>query len=155
MTATMVEDARPPLALVRVMNPAMRVVLRTPLGRLVRPFALLEFEGRRSSRRLRVPVGWHQSDIGPVVVTPARWRINFRDGRDATVWFHGRRQGVRGVLEDDPTTVAEILRSIAERSGSLRTIGVRTPPDHQITAADVVAVDRAIIRFDQPSPGSD
>ena len=47
MTAV-ARDARPPLALVRVINPTMRVVLRTPLGRLVRPVALLDFTGRRS-----------------------------------------------------------------------------------------------------------
>ena len=32
-------------------------------------------------------------------------------------------------------------------SGSLRRVGIDIPPGHQVGAADVVAVDRAIIRF--------
>jgi hypothetical protein len=150
MTTTQVEDRRPPLILVRVMNHVLRLALRTPIGRLVRPFAVLDFSARRSGRRLRIPVGWHESDVGPVVVTPAPWRANFRGGRDASVWTRGRRHSVHGILEDDPVVVCEILCSIAARDGSLRTIGVRTAPGHQLTAADVVAVDRAVIRFDQP-----
>jgi hypothetical protein len=132
------------------MNPVLRLALRGPFGRLVRRFAVLEFSARRSGRRLRIPVGWHESDVGPVVVTPAPWRVNFRGGRDASVWARGRRHEIRGVLEDDPVVVCGILSSIAGRVGSLRSIGVRTPPGHQLTAADVVAVDRAVIRFDQP-----
>lgn len=141
-------DARPPLALVRVMNLIMRVVLRTPLGRLVRPFALLEFTGRRSARRLLVPVGWHEIDSGHIVITPAPWRANFRDGIPVTVWFRGQRQNLIGVLDDEPDRVAVSLQSLADRRGSLRPIGVDIPAGHGVTAADVAAVDRAVIRFE-------
>ena len=147
MTAAVARDARPPLALVRVMNPVMRVVLRTPIGRLVRPFALLEFHGRRSGRRFRVPVGWHEIDTGPVVCTPARWRANFSGGLAVTVRTRGHRRELVGRLDDDPERVAAALRYLAERSGSLRRVGIDIPPGHQVGAADVVAVDRALIRF--------
>src|SRR4051794_21368801 len=50
--AVVARDAKPPLALVRMMNPVLRLLLRTPLARALRPFALLEFTGRRSGRRL-------------------------------------------------------------------------------------------------------
>jgi len=140
-------DARPPVALVRMMNPLMRVVLRTPLGRIVRPFALLEFTGRRTGRRLRVPVGWHEIDTSLAVFTPARWRANFRDGRSATVHFRGRRQDMTGILDDDPQQVAAALQSLADRRGSLRPVGIHLPVGHRITVADVDAVDRAVIRF--------
>ncbi len=148
MTAV-ARDARPPLALVRVMNPTMRVVLRTPLGRLVRPFALLEFTGRRSGRRFSVPVGWHEIDSRHVVVTPAPWRENFRDGLPVTVWVHGQRQDLTGVLDDDPNRVAVALQSLADRRGSLRSVGVDIPAGHRVSVADVAAVDRAVVRFDR------
>lgn len=151
MTATttaVARDLRPPLVLVRLMNPIMRVILRTPLGRLLRPIALLEFVGRRSSRRLLVPVGWHDIGSERVVFTPAPWRVNFRDGLPTTVWFRGQRKDLIGFLDDDPSRVAVALQALAERRGSLRPVGVDVPAGHRVTPADVVAVNRAVIRFE-------
>lgn len=140
-------DVRPPLLLVRLLNPVMRVVLRTPVGRLVRPFALLGFRGRRSGRLLRIPVGWHEIDGIRVVFTPARWRANFRDGIRVTVHFHGRRRELTGTLDDDPDRVAAALQSLADRRGSLRAVAIDIQPGHRVTAADVRALDRELIRF--------
>ncbi len=151
MNTAIARDARPPPLLVRAMNPAMRAVLRTPLGGLIRPFALLEFHGRRSDRLLRVPVGWHEIDTGNVVVTPAPWRINFQGGAAVTVHSRGRRLELIGTLDDNPDTVAVALQSLADRRGSLRPVSIDIPQNHRVTAADVTAVDRAIIRF-RPAP---
>jgi len=140
-------DARPPLSLVRLLNPVLRLVLRTPLGRLVRPFALLEFDGRRSGRHYCVPVGWHKIESGHIVCTPSPWRMNFLDGIPVTVRFRGQRCDYTGTLDDDPKAVAAALQSLADRRGSLRPVGVDVPPGHRITAADVLAVNRAIIHF--------
>jgi hypothetical protein len=140
-------DARPPRLLVHLMNPAMRIVLRTPLGRLIRPFALLEFDGRRSGCHYRIPVGWHETDSGPVVFTPARWRENFRGGGPVTVWFRGRRGEFSGALDDDPRHVAAALQSLADQLHSLRSVGIDIPPGRHITEADALAVDRALISF--------
>src|SRR5918995_3309488 len=82
---------RPPQALIRLMNPALRALLPTPIGRLIAPFALLEFDGARTGRHYRVPVGWHDIDGRPVVFTPARWRVNLRGGVAVTVHHRGRR----------------------------------------------------------------
>jgi len=150
-----VRDARPPVLLVRALNPVMRMMLRTPLGRFVRPLALLEFDGRRSGRHYRVPVGWHEIDNGPVVVTPARWRVNFRGGLPVTVRFRGRRREFTGTLDADPRRVAEALQSVADRRGSLRALGIDLPGGHQISAADVVTLDRALIRFTARVLGAD
>lgn len=147
MTSDAVRDARPPALLVRLLNPVLRIVLCTPLGRLVRPVALLEFDGRRTGRRYLVPVGWHQIGSGPVVCTPAHWRANFRDGIPVTVRFRGHRREFTGMLDDDPERVAAVLQELADRHGSLRRVGVDVPTDHRITAADVLTLDRALIRF--------
>ena len=148
MTITVARDAQPPLLLVRVMNPILRVVLRTPFGRLVPPFALLEFHGRRSGRLLRVPVGWHEIDTGNVVFPPAPWRVNFHGGTPVTVRHRGQRLELVGMLDDDVDTVAAALQSLADRRGSLRSVGVEIPDKHRVTATDVEAVDRALIRFE-------
>jgi hypothetical protein len=142
-----VRDARPPLAVIRVLNPIMRFVLRTPLARLVRPFALLEFYGRRSGRRYRIPVGWHEADDGPVVLTPAPWRINFAGGATTTVRYRGRAQQMTGSLVTDPLTVASALQSMFASGTAPRSMGLDVPAGHVMTASDVVSVERAMIRF--------
>lgn len=141
-------DTKPPLLLVRVMNPVLRVVLRTPLARAIRPFALVEFTGGRSGRTYRIPVGWHSIGTGPAVFTPA-WRANFAGGIHVTVHHAGRRRSLTGTLETDPARVAA-MQSLADRRGSLRSIGVTIPTGHRVTEADVRAVDRAVITFAEP-----
>ena len=152
MTTTddVARDTKPPLLLVRVMNHILRVALRTPLGRAIRPFALLEFTGRQSGRTYRVPVGWHTIGTGPAVFTPAPWRANFAGGIHVTVHHCGRRRSLTGTLEADPAHVATAMQSLADRRGSLRPIGVTIPTGHHVTEADVRAVDRAVIMFAEP-----
>lgn len=145
MTAV-VRDARPPIALIRVLNPVMRMSLRTPLGWIVRPFALLEFRGRRSGKRVRVPVGWHHVDGDTVVFTPASWRNNFVGELPVTVRYRGRTHRLTGALVTDPEAVAATLRSLSN-GASLRKVGIAVPEGHAVTAADVRSVDRAMIRF--------
>lgn len=149
-TDEVARDTKPPLLLVRIMNPVLQVLLRTPLGRAIRPFALLEFTGRRSGRTHRVPVGWHSIETGPAVFTPAPWRANFAGGAHVTVHHGGRRRSLTGTLEADPTHVAAAMQSLADRRGSLRSIGVTIPVGHRVTEADVRAVGRAVITFGEP-----
>jgi hypothetical protein len=144
---TAVRDARPPIAVIRVLNPIMRTVLRTPLGRLVRPFALLEFTGRRTGRHYRVPAGWHEAEGVPVVFTPAPWRANFVDGARVTVHHRGRTFEMTGTLVADPTDVARALHWMFANGTPPRAVGLDMPADHDITAADVVSVDRTMIVF--------
>jgi hypothetical protein len=145
-------DVKPPAVLVRVMNPVLRLLLRTPFGRAVGPFALLELTARRSGRRLLVPVGWHETADGPVVFTPATWRANFAGGHPVTVHHRGRRRELTGTLVTDPTQVAAAMQSFLGRHGSLRHIGVDAPAGHRVTVADVRAVDRALLTFRERTP---
>ena len=147
-----VEDARPPLALIRVMNPVLRVLLRTSIGRAIRPFALLTFNGQRTGRRYHVPVGWHTDSLGmPFVLTPAPWRNNFTGGRMATVHHRGRASSMHGTLETSPHVVANELNAMVDSGLSLRMVGIRVPSGHRLEAEDVTALDRQAIRF-EPTP---
>ena len=146
MTA-LVRDARPPLALIRVLNPVLRTVLRTPLGRVVRPFVLLDFTGRRSGRSYRVPAGWHEVDGVTFVLSPARWRGNFAGGAPVTVHRRGSVQKMTGTLVTDPSQVATAIQSLLDSGAAPRTVGLDVPTGHHITASDVVAVDRAMIEL--------
>lgn len=147
VAAPHVTDARPPRALLALLNPVLRLLLRTSAGRIVTPVALLEFRGRRSGRRYRVPVGWHAVGDEPVVFTPARWRVNFRDGCETRVTHRGRGSSAIGTLVTDPDAVAAALREVLAAGVPPRMLGFRMPVGHVIDVDDVRALDKAMIRF--------
>ncbi len=142
-----VQDQRPE-KLSRALNPIMRVLLRSPVGRLVGRFGLLEFQGRRTGRRYLVPVGLHGAPGDLVVFTPAKWSNNFAGGGPATLHHRGTSCAVRGVLVDNPSTVAERLRRQFEAGTKPRDVGLKVRPGHMITATDVAAVHRSMIRIE-------
>jgi hypothetical protein len=125
----------------------MRAVLPTPLGRLVRPWALIEFTGRTSGRRYRTPVGWYSANGVPIVITPAPWRINFRGHTDTTVHHRGRKQQLIGTLVTDAVEVAHDLQAVVDGGTPAARFGVKSSAGHRFTPDDVKSVDRAIIRF--------
>lgn len=144
-----VRDARPPAIVVRLTNTIMRRLLRTPVGRLIKPLALLEFVGRRSGARHRVVVGWHRDGTELIVVTPAAWRANFENGHPATVYWSGRRTLVVGVLDTEPSRVATVLSALLEAGGSARAFALHIPDGHTLDATDITRTNRAVIRFER------
>jgi hypothetical protein len=154
MTAQSVRDARPPLLLVRSLNPVLRLLLRSQLGRLLHPLALITMVGRRTGRRRSVPVGWY-SDAGvPVVFTPAGWRWNFVGGAEAVVHHDGHRSVMVGTLVTDPAQVATSLSSLLGSGTSPRALGLDVPEGRTLQAPDVVALGRTMIRFRPPEPAA-
>ncbi len=146
MTA-MVRDARPPGTLLRFVNPVLVAFLRTPVGRLITPLALLEFSGRRSAKRYRVVVGWHELGDQPVVVTPASWRANFTSGAPVVVRWRGRRHRYVGTLDADPTAAASAINALLATGTSARALALGIPAGHIVTSDDVTATRRAVVRF--------
>jgi len=146
MTA-IVTEARPPSLVVAVLNPINRALLRTPIGRAIKPVALLEFAGRRSGRRFRVPVLWHPVGDGGYAFSPATWPPNFEGGAPATVTHRGRRRRLHGTLVRDPQLVADAFNQLLAAGTKPSQTGLHIPPGHAVTADDVVNVNRALIRF--------
>jgi hypothetical protein len=153
VTAGAVRDARPPEGLVRAMNPIVRAVLRSPLGRRIDALALIEHTGRRTGERRSVVAAWHELDGHGFVVTPAGWRANFTGGAPATVRHLGHTRTMTGTLVDDSAAVAETLRRLFEAGHPPRTVGLAVDAGHPIDAADVTSVRRAIVWF-EPGPGA-
>ena len=52
-----------------------------------------------------------------------------------------------GALVTDPATIAAVLQAMFATGISPRSMGLTVPAGHTITAADVVSVDRALIRL--------
>src|SRR6266566_5711132 len=116
-----VEAAHPPAAMMRVGNPVMRGLLRSPAGGpMRRQFMVLRFFGRRTGRRYDIPVVAHRQDGGLYALTDAPWRNNFRGGADVEVTLDGYVIRMRGQLLDAPETVAPLYARAVDHFGVKR-----------------------------------
>ena len=116
-----VESAHPPKALVRVTNPVLRLLLRSPLGGpMLKQFMVLRFFGRKTGRRYDVPVVAHRLGDELYSLTDARWRNNFRGGADVEVTLDGHVTRMRGQLVEDPESVAPLYARSIDQFGVKR-----------------------------------
>jgi hypothetical protein len=142
-----VRGKRPPAPVLAVVNPLMRALLRSRLGRRMDPsMALLLFTGRRSGRRFAVPVGVHEVDGRPTVFTAGRWRRNFAGGHPVDVLRGGRVSSGRGDLIEAAHEVGAGLHAALRRVPARR-LGIAVAPGHQPTADDLGAVGQSMIRL--------
>jgi hypothetical protein len=132
----------------------MKTLLRTPISRLLRGLALLEFTTRQGGRRVAVVVGFHVVGDAYGVFTPAPWRHNFAGGRTAMVRHRGRREARTGDLVSDPRDVASALGAVIAGGTSPRALGLRVPAGHTITADDIARLGRGMVRFPANSAAS-
>lgn len=140
-----VEVARPPAALMALVNPVVRWVLESPrrAGGAADELLLLHVTGRRSGRTYDVPVGYRPGADGRlVVVTDATWRLNLRDLPDVEVTLRGARRPAHAELVEDADEVAEVYRGLVDPASprsSARRLGLRLAddrvPEHDELAA--------------------
>ena len=137
----------PPAALLRVLNPMVRASLGTPLWRLFPSWmAVLEFEGRRSHRQLRVPVGLHDVQGTPTVFTDRPWRLNFTGGAPVVVISRGKRRRGRGERVQDRGEVGSAF-VIALEHMRPSNLGLAVDKGHRPTAQELAALEDDIIRI--------
>lgn len=111
----------PPQALLKAVNPLLRVLLRTPLAGSVRnQFMVLNFNGRKTGRPLSIPVSAHRIGDDLYAIANAPWKHNFRGGLPAEVLVDGKATPMRGELISDRAQTAELLRRCAESYGPRR-----------------------------------
>ncbi len=143
----------PPPAVLRGVNVVMRPLLSSPLGGRISGVMLLEFSGRRSGRKIKVPVNFNLVDGVAMAFTGAPWRHNFTGGAPATVTHRGRRHHTRGTLVPmTPDEMGEAVRKSLDTGGSAQRLGIRTARGHVPTAADLAglgsALGTSVIKFD-------
>lgn len=145
----------PPPALMRMVNPFVRRVLRfAPIGRRIELQALLEFDGRRSGRRRRVPVCLHDVDGIPTVFTERPWRLNFAGGAAVTVTQRGRvRRGRARLLDATPQQVGAAMRIALDNGASPFELGLKVQRGHHPTADELAGIARSLIRIDFEEDG--
>ena len=97
----------------RVLNAVMRILLRSPLHRLrSHRVLLLEFHGRRTGRRYRMPVSFWEREPGQVIclssATWSRWWKNL-DGAELVIWLSGRERAAHAELVSDGAPRRELV----------------------------------------------
>lgn len=115
---TKIDAAHPPQALLKVINPALRTALKTPLGAALTPFMVVGFTGRKTGRRFTVPVSAHHVDGQLYAILEAGWKHNFRGGAPADVTHAGKTRRMQGELITDTATVADLVHRIAQGYGA-------------------------------------
>jgi hypothetical protein len=114
-----VSISHPPDVMLRVVNPLLKFLLRTPVAGVAgKSMMVLSFTGRKSGRRYSIPVSAHQIGGDLYALAGAAWRLNFRGGAPAEVLHNGKTTTMHGELIEDPSAVAELSRRSAEHYGA-------------------------------------
>lgn len=148
----------PPRAVLRIVNTVVRPLLASRLGRRINGLMLLEFRGRRSGRRMRIPVTLHLVDGVPMAFTDAPWRHSFTGGARVLVTHRGRVHDTVGTLVPmTPQEMGEAVRKALDSGSSARQMGIRAAAGHEVTATELAtlgpALGTSVIRFDfRPAP---
>jgi hypothetical protein len=139
----------PPPAMMRIVNPLVRRVLTTPpLGRRIGRIALVELRGRRTGRRLRIPMILHDIDGVPTAFTCRRWRLNFTDGAEVAVTRRGRTRPATAVLvAARHGQVGTALRTALDDGASAFDLGLKIGKHGRPSAADLDTVGLSMIQF--------
>jgi hypothetical protein len=129
---------RPPVALFRTMNRLIRPLLASPLhGILSKRLMLLTYTGRRSGRRITIPIGYFDGEPGTVLAlsSTTTWVSNLRDGRTVRLRIRGRdHDAVPTVLQDTET----FARFVEDSPGAAKITGLpadRKPTPEELHAA--------------------
>jgi hypothetical protein len=134
--------SHPPDAFLRVVNPIMKLLLRTPLAGAARhQLMVVNFTGRKSGRAYSIPLSAHLIDGNLYAMAAATWKNNFRDGAPAQVLHNGKTTTMRGELITDKALVADLYSRCAESYGVKRAeramgLGFR---NHQMPTRDQFA----------------
>lgn len=124
-----IDVGHPPSAVLRLVNPLLSAVLRTPLARLFgKQLMVLSFAGRKSGRQFTIPVSAHVIDNELYALTGAAWKVNFRGGAAAQVVYDGKTSTMRGELIGDRAVVSDLYLRCTQAYGvkrAQRMIGVK------------------------------
>jgi hypothetical protein len=151
--------SHPPDAFLRVVNPIMKLLLRTPFAGPARnQLMVVNFTGRKSGRAYSIPLSAHLIDGNLYAMAAATWKNNFRDGAPAQVLHNGKTTTMHGELITDKALVADLYSRCAESYGVKRAeramgLGFR---DHQMPTRDqfVEAVEQLNLRAIRFTPAT-
>jgi deazaflavin-dependent oxidoreductase (nitroreductase family) len=101
-----------------LINPIMRIILRSPFHGLVSDHLLLiTFRGRKSGKQYTTPVGYDREGDRLTIFSDSSWWKNLRGGAPVTVRLKGQTRPGYAEATDDPEAVARAIRADLEEHG--------------------------------------
>ncbi len=101
--------------LIRLQNPMMKWLLRSPLHVIVsRMYMLITFTGRKSGKVYTTPVQYAQEGHTLTVISSAeyKWWKNLRGGADVRLLLRGQEVIGRADATTDPTAIAAAIARV-------------------------------------------
>jgi hypothetical protein len=116
-----ITTSHPSKAFLRVVNPVLSLLLRTPFAGAARnQFMVVDFAGRKSGHPYSLVLTAHTIDGILYALTGASWKYNFRDGATAKVLHGGKTRTMRGELIENRLLVTDLYYRCVEFYGIKR-----------------------------------
>ncbi len=109
--------------LFKVLNPIMKLILRSPLHAIVsKRIMIISFSGRKSGREYSTPVSYFQEGDRVVCFTHSPWWKNIGDGsaekvRIQGVDFNGHAVAISGDVEQKVENLTKMLEAVPGDAG--------------------------------------
>lgn len=134
---------RPLMArLMRIVNPMMRTLLRSPLhGVLSRRMLVITFRGRRSGRTYSTPIAYFPVGSDLFVAGGAPWWRNITDGSTVGLRLRGRHVQARVERMTDAGAIAQALAMILPKNPILGRF-MQLQPGDEVDPANIARAQR-------------
>jgi hypothetical protein len=134
--------------LIKAANPLIVGLLRSPLHPLLSARILvLEFRGRTTGRRFRLPVSYDRAGATLAVYTRHAWWKNLRGGVPVVVVLRGHTLPARAEAVTDPAEVLTAVTAYIAAHGPAQAwqIAVALAPDQVPTPATLAAAAQGLV----------
>lgn len=109
----------PPWVFKWIMNPAIKLILRSPLhGIMSKRLLLITFTGRKSGKQFTTPLGYERQGDALIVMTRRPWWKNFEGGAPVTVRLQGKKRSATATAVTDKQQIADYIRHSVQQNGA-------------------------------------
>jgi hypothetical protein len=133
----------PSLRVLHLVNPIVSLILRSSLHRLISgQVLLLTYFGRRSGRKLTIPVNYTREGETLILFSDHRWWKNLQGGAPVSVLLQGRRHAGRANVLTDGMDVVEVVERFIAQFGAKdtgRRIGLALDDEQPPTPNELLA----------------